>query len=223
MNDVAEAEQVAQEVWNLFGPLPGNTTNRPFGKAVIDGFDFDFESPVKNLVAFANHLRKSIDKANSLISPTDKKFILSGTPQCAIPDDNLGEVLDAAQFDLVMIQFYNNPCQALAFVRQATTSQNPYNFEAWSAWADSNTKAKPKLLIGLPADTGAATTGFLTIDELTAIVSNATTKYPNTFAGVMMWDMSRLMARIFRRRGCCTCEYHDSRFPSSLRFDLDEK
>ena len=60
MNDVAEAEQVAQEVWNLFGPLPGNTTNRPFGKAVIDGFDFDFESPVKNAIGMIFHRQQKI-------------------------------------------------------------------------------------------------------------------------------------------------------------------
>lgn len=189
MTDAADAKRVAEDVWRLFGPVSDNAANRPFGKAVVDGFDFDLESPVTNLDVFAASLRELIDRN---VPSAKKKIILSGTPQCQKPDINIGAVLDAVQFDLVMIQFYNNPCQALTYVRTGTTAQSTYNFEAWSTWAES-IKGKPKLLIGLPADTGAASTGFPTIAELTTIVSDAVKKYPNTFAGLMMWDMSRLM------------------------------
>ncbi|RJE21351.1 chitinase [Aspergillus sclerotialis] len=59
-----EATAAAQKVWDVFGPVkPGSNAPRPFGDAVIDGFDFDFESHVSNMVPFANELRKLMDSS----------------------------------------------------------------------------------------------------------------------------------------------------------------
>lgn len=65
----------------MFGPQQsGSGALRPFGSAVIDGFDFDFEATANNIVPFANQLRTLMDQT------TSKKFYLSAAPQCPYPD-----------------------------------------------------------------------------------------------------------------------------------------
>ncbi|KAK5632758.1 hypothetical protein RRF57_008472 [Xylaria bambusicola] len=51
-SDASSATSTADAVWNLFGSNT-NAANRPFGSAVVDGFDFDFESSTQNFVPFA--------------------------------------------------------------------------------------------------------------------------------------------------------------------------
>lgn len=41
----AEALQAVEDIWAVFGPVdPSWTRGRPFGDAVVDGFDFDLET-----------------------------------------------------------------------------------------------------------------------------------------------------------------------------------
>lgn len=48
----------ANKIWATFGPVQaGSGALRPFGNAVVDGFDFDFEANVSNMAVFANRLR----------------------------------------------------------------------------------------------------------------------------------------------------------------------
>jgi chitinase len=76
------AKEGAKKVWKMFGPpdvsRPGII--RPFGSAIVDGFDFDFEHGVKNIVAFGNALRGLMD------NHIDRRFYLSATPICALPN-----------------------------------------------------------------------------------------------------------------------------------------
>ncbi|KAF7121862.1 hypothetical protein CNMCM5793_009416 [Aspergillus hiratsukae] len=49
----AAAIEAANKMWQIFGPVDAaNTAYRPFGDAVIDGFDFDFETSVTNMCVF---------------------------------------------------------------------------------------------------------------------------------------------------------------------------
>jgi chitinase len=168
----------------MFGPIPsGKTVDRPFGSAVVDGFDFDFEATANNLPAFGKKLRSLMDAAGG------KKFYLTAAPQCVFPDAAVGAALNAVAFDFVMIQFYNNWCGVNNF-NEGSTTQNAFNFDVWDNWAKNTSPNKNvKLLIGVPAAPGAGG-GYTSGSKLKAAI-NWSQKYSN-FGGAMMWDMSQL-------------------------------
>lgn len=175
-----EARKTADKVFDLFGPV-GKVpeAQRPFGKAVMDGFDFDFEFPTNNLLAFAQHLRKLADGA---------KLILGAAPQCPFPDKNLGPVLSGGvKFDLVAVQFYNNPaCGIAAFKGQGGTKEasSTYNFEQWATWAKTKGQ-NTRLLVGAPASAQVGG-GYVSPDKMKDIIQYSA-KFPE-FAGVMVWE-----------------------------------
>ncbi|TWU71928.1 Chitinase 1 [Metarhizium rileyi] len=180
----SDAQAAAQNVWDMFGPVPsGKTVHRPFGSAVVDGFDFDFEASANNLPAFGQKLRSLMDAAGG------KKFYLAAAPQCVFPDAAVGAVLNAVSFDFVMIQFYNNWCGVSNF-HEGSTTQNAFNFDVWDNWAKTTSPNKNvKLLIGVPAAPGAGG-GYTSGSKLKAAI-NWSQKY-SSFGGAMMWDMSQL-------------------------------
>jgi chitinase len=98
------AQTAADNIWAMFGPQQsGSTVNRPFGTAVVDGFDFDLEASNQNFVPFAQRLRANMDAASS------KKFYLSAAPQCVYPDAATNDMLNGqVSFDFISIQFYNS-------------------------------------------------------------------------------------------------------------------
>ncbi|KAG5916042.1 hypothetical protein E4U42_007817 [Claviceps africana] len=184
---VSDAHDAAQLVWDMFGPVPsGRTAHRPFGSAVVDGFDFDFESPASHLPAFGTKLRSLMDAA-----PGNKKFYLAAAPQCVFPDAAVGAALDAVAFDLVMIQFYNNWCGVANF-RPGAPAQDAFNLDVWDGWARTvSPNRNVRLLLGIPAAPGAGA-GFTDGARLGAAIRYA--RRFASFGGVMMWDMSQLYA-----------------------------
>lgn len=181
----ADAQNAAQLVWDMFGPVPsGKQVDRPFGSAVVDGIDFDFESTVSNLPAFGAKLRSLMDGAGG------KKFLLSAAPQCPFPDAADGATLDAVAFDFVQIQFYNNYCGVNNFAEGSQT-QNNFNFDTWDKWAKGSKNPGVKLLLGIPANTGAGG-GYTNGSKLKAAFDWS--KQFSSFGGAMMWDMSQLYA-----------------------------
>lgn len=180
----SDAEAAAQSVWALFGS-DTTTENRPFGDAVVDGFDFDFESATSNMLPFAQELRSLMDADSS------KTYYLSAAPQCPYPDAADNDMLTGdVSFDFLQIQFYNNYCSVASFVSGSTT-QNNFNFDTWNTWAttiSANTGAK--LLVGIPASTTAAGSGYVEASSLSPIVEFC--QDYSSFGGLMMWDMSQL-------------------------------
>ncbi|CAJ2499774.1 Uu.00g026270.m01.CDS01 [Anthostomella pinea] len=183
-SDSTSASAAADNIWGLFGP---NTAyaNRPFGSAVIDGFDFDFESTTSNMVPFATELRSLMD------ADTSKQYFLSAAPQCPYPDAADNDMLNGAvAFDFIMVQFYNNYCGIQSYTAGSAT-QNNFNFATWDTWAKQTSKnTAVKVLLGVPANTGAAGTGYEPISTLTPVIQYC--KQFSSFGGVMMWDMSQL-------------------------------
>jgi chitinase len=181
------AQDAAQMVWDMFGPVnSASNVDRPFGTAVVDGFDFDFESGVNNIVPFGQKLRSLIDSA------TGKPFYLTAAPQCVYPDAANGPALaGAVAFDFIMIQFYNNWCGTINF-NEGSATQNAFNFDVWDNWAHT-VSANPdvKILLGIPANTGAGG-GYTSGSKLAAAIQWS--KQYSSFGGVMMWDMSQLYA-----------------------------
>ncbi|RYO83162.1 hypothetical protein DL766_001499 [Monosporascus sp. MC13-8B] len=181
-----EARRVADNVWDMFG---SNTAapGRPFGSAVIDGFDMDFEATALNLAPFANQLRTRMNSAG-------KPMYMTAAPQCVYPDAAMNEMLNGAvDFDFIMIQFYNNWCGVINFRPDA--NPNPYNFGEWDAWARQTSRNKDvKVLVGVPASAGAGG-GYIPAGQLDPVLQFS--KRYSSFGGAMMWDMSQL----FRNSG----------------------
>lgn len=169
-------------VWDMFGPVSGSQANRPFGDAVVDGFDLDFESTANNLPAFAGKLRSLMDGAGG------KKFYLTAAPQCVFPDAAVGAALDAVAFDFIMVQFYNNWCGVSNF-KEGSNDQNAFNFDVWDKWAKGSKNPNVKVLLGIPAAQGAGG-GYTEGPKLKAAIDWS--KRYSSFGGVMMWDMSQL-------------------------------
>lgn len=183
------AVTAANNIWNIFGPTTSSTsTTRPFGTAVVDGFDFDFESTVSNMPAFANRLRSLMDKDEA---STGKRWLLTAAPQCPYPDSADNPMLDGASyFDIIWIQFYNNYCGLTSFTVGSTT-QNNFNYETWDNWAKTvSLNPDVKLMLGIPA--AAKISGYEDGTVLADIIAYCKTF--TTFAGVMIWDMSLLYA-----------------------------
>lgn len=184
----AAAVSAANNVWAMFGPeQSGNTFRRPFGKAIVDGFDFDFESTTQNMPPFATQLRGVMDAATTA---GGKPYYLSAAPQCPYPDLADDAMLNGGvSFDFIQIQFYNNYCGVSSFV-VGVSSQPSYNFNTWDNWA-RNGSANPdvKILVGIPANTGAGA-GYASGKVLQAALDYS--QDFGSFGGVMMWDMSQL-------------------------------
>lgn len=168
----------------MFGPVQsGSSAPRPFGSAVVNGFDFDFESSVQNMEPFAAELRSLMDAASGT-------YYFSAAPQCPYPDQADQSFIDGqVDFDWVQVQFYNNFCGVSNF-----QNPNAWDYSTWDTWANSVSLNKnAKVLMGIAANTGAANAGSYVDGSLLASAIASSKSYAS-FGGVMMWDMSQLYA-----------------------------
>lgn len=180
----AEAITNAENIWSWFGPNNSAAGPRPFGSAIVDGFDFDFESTTNNLVPFATRLRQLADESG-------KNFLLTAAPQCPYPDAAVGPMLaSAVEMDAVFVQYYNNDCGIQNFIEGADT-QPKFNFDAWDTWAKS-VSANPnvKVLLGVPGNVGGASFGYMPATWVKTVIDYA--KRYSSFGGVMVWDASQI-------------------------------
>ncbi|KAL3445889.1 glycoside hydrolase superfamily [Aspergillus insuetus] len=198
------AEAGADLLWATFGPPPTTATSRtiemggaslgnavaahrPFGNATLDGFDFDFEATVLNMAPFAKRLRSLAD-ADTVKSK--RKYYLTAAPQCPYPDAADRDILNtdaSATIDAVWVQFYNNYCGVNSYT---AGSVGNFNFETWDKWALTESKnPNVKVYLGVPANTGAAGSGYLPISSLTPVIQYS--KKFESFGGVMMWDVTQ--------------------------------
>ncbi|EAW11919.1 putative class III chitinase [Aspergillus clavatus NRRL 1] len=178
----------ANTLWATFGPVSSSSsTPRPFGTAVVDGFDLDFESTVSNMPVFANQLR------TLYAADPSKQYFLTAAPQCPYPDAADGPMLDGAvAFDAIWIQFYNNYCGLQAFVPGAS-SQDQFNYATWDYWAKNVSKNPTvRIFVGAPGSATAAGSGYVPASTLQGIVAYA--KGFASFGGVMVWDASQAVA-----------------------------
>ncbi|KAL2825949.1 class III chitinase [Aspergillus cavernicola] len=187
----SSAESSADLIWAMFGPEQPPTTatavHRPFGKAVIDGFDFDFEAAVSNTGAFATRLRDLMD------ADAEKEYYLTAAPQCPFPDAADKDILNtevSASIDAVFVQFYNNYCGVNTYTPWTGTTQASFNMDTWDKWALTESGNKDvRVFLGVPANTGAAGTGYLPVAQLQPVISFS--QEFESFGGVVMWDVSQ--------------------------------
>jgi chitinase len=169
----SEAEDFAATLWNLFGE--GSADERPFGDAIIDGFDFDIENNnAAGYAALATKLR------SDYFSQGSKTYYLSAAPQCFYPDASVGNLLSNAYIDFAFVQFYNNYCSI----------NGQFNWDTWTNFAETISPNKDiKLFLGLPGSTSAAGSGYVDIDTVSSTVSSIGSD--SQFGGVMLWDASQ--------------------------------
>ncbi|KAI0067746.1 glycoside hydrolase [Artomyces pyxidatus] len=174
----SQGQSFADTIWNLF--LGGSSSTRPFGNAVLDGVDLDIEGGSSTgYAAFVNQIRSHATGAS-------KKYFVSAAPQCEYPDASLGSVLNAASFDMVYVQFYNNPCGLQNF-----NAASDWDFGLWDNWARTiSPNPNVKIFIGAPASSTAAGGGYQSIGTLSSIAVQMRNSFPS-FGGVMLWDASQ--------------------------------
>ncbi|KAL8652151.1 MAG: hypothetical protein Q9210_002858 [Variospora velana] len=175
----AQASTFATQLWDLFGDGKGERAEgmRPFGRAVLDGFDVDNEDHSTAFYStFVTALRAAMDTA-----PGDgRKYYISAAPQCPRPDASIP--LDAMQMmDFVFVQFYNNG--------DCNVGQPGFeaSLRAWSQ--DLSAKGKgPKLYIGAPGCSACAGSGYLGAGEMAGVLERAKAAGLSNLGGVMLWD-----------------------------------
>ncbi|CAO3660901.1 unnamed protein product [Rhizopus microsporus] len=175
LDSIESGQNFADELWNTFGA--GQHEHRPFGNAVVDGFDLDIENGAKaGYPAFINRMREHYSK------DTSKQYFISGAPQCPYPDYYLGEALDTAWFDFVMIQFYNNYCNVI--------NGPQFNYNTWDEWARTKSINKDvRLFVGIPGSPSAAGRGYVPYKQLVSMIKPL--QQLMTFGGIMVWDVSQ--------------------------------
>ncbi|KAI8577385.1 hypothetical protein K450DRAFT_177900 [Umbelopsis ramanniana AG] len=166
----SQASGFADTLWDIFGG--GSSTTRPFGDAVIDGFDLDIEGgSASGYTTMINQLRTHFGN-----------YYITGAPQCPFPDAYLGDALSNAWFDFVWVQFYNNYC---------SVQGGNFNFGTWDNWAKTQSKnPNVKIYLGVPGSTSAASSGYVPYNTLTGTIDSLKSQY-SSFGGVMMWDASQ--------------------------------
>lgn len=183
-----EAIAGANTMWEVFGPVSDNSSVlRPFGTAVVDGFDFDFENlEMSNMPAFANQLRDLYS------NDTSKTYYMTAAPQCVYPDEADGPMLNGTvYFDAMWVQFYNNGC-GLADYTPGTTTQYNFNFDTWDNWAKTISKNPDvKVCIGAPGSTSAGS-GYEPPSTIAEIVDYVIDQNYTSFGGIMIWDASQV-------------------------------
>ncbi|KAJ9407395.1 CAZyme family GH18 [Paecilomyces variotii] len=178
------ARDFADFLWGAFGPETdawvAQNGPRPFGDAVVDGFDFDIEhNGPTGYAALARRLRDNFSEFPS------KQFYLSAAPQCLSPDAQLSNAIQFASFDFIWVQFYNtDPCSARAWVDGDVTSD--FTFDAWIPAIKLGGNPSAKLFIGLPADPTQAY--YVSPDEVETLVEEYMGRYPENFGGIMIWE-----------------------------------
>jgi chitinase len=182
-NSEEAGSDYADTLWNMFGAGSKSGVPRPFGDAVVDGFDFDIEAGSSvGLTGMAKRLRVLYD--------TDPKkiYYISGAPQCPFPDAHLGPsganknyVMRDSWFDFAFVQFYNNYCHF---------GGSNFNFETWNTWAQ---EGKTQIFLGVPGDSYAASWGYQPASKVIEVLGNLVKSFgPQNggwLGGYMTWDV----------------------------------
>ncbi|KAE9366577.1 carbohydrate-binding module family 18 protein [Stipitochalara longipes BDJ] len=195
----SEGAAFADFLWGAFGPRNAtwvaNGQPRPFdgpnGQAVeVDGFDFDIEilSPYTQVgyIAMASRLR-------TLFKTASKPYLLTGAPQCVVPDANMGALIKAVVFDIISVQFYDTPqCSARSWVTANPNHADGtpevtsgFGYQNWAAFLDGTASTGAKLYIGVLGAPD-ANNFYLIPSELSSLID---VYYCDArFGGVMIWE-----------------------------------
>ena len=190
------ANYFADFLIGAYGPVTETWINsnkpRPFGTAVLDGFDLDLEAE-----AWATGSNELIYKNYDVFAQRIKStstMLLSAAPQCVVPDARITPALKAVAFDFIFVQFYNTyECSAMKGYLDLSlhpTQATTFTFQAWLDFLKNNSASpNAKLFLGLPAGPDGLPVHkeqYLTPTQADFLIS----KYKNqpNFGGVMLWE-----------------------------------
>jgi len=174
-----EAETIGQNLWDAYGNTSGGQAPRPFGETFVNGWDFDIESNSgnENYQYLISKLRSNFD------SDSSNSYLITGAPQCPIPEPNMNEIITNSEFDYLFVQFYNNP---------GCSVNGNINFNDWKTNIANTPSADAKLFIGVPAaplgatGTESGSQYYLDPNSLSNLVSQY--KSDDAFGGIMLWS-----------------------------------
>ena len=200
--DDTSATNFAGFLWGSFGPSTSAWTDaggpRPFGAAVVDGFDFDIESvlstaPTVNGSTISDYKTRGwasmVNYFKDTLFPQDtsKSYYLSAAPQCVVPDQHLSTVIAQAWFDFILVQFYNTAqCSARSAVASMKRATGFTGYDNWASASSYNADAK--LYMGLAASEASASDGSYYLDpsEVDSLVGEIYSS--SKFGGIMLWQ-----------------------------------
>lgn len=100
ISSTSSADAFAKFLWGAFGPVDATFNGpRPFGANVIDGFDLDIESG--NGLYFS----ELVNELRALAAADSTTILISGAPQCPIPDAHLADAISNSMFDYLYVCF----------------------------------------------------------------------------------------------------------------------
>ncbi|KAI4157865.1 MAG: hypothetical protein L6R39_000594 [Caloplaca ligustica] len=196
------ARSFAKFLWNAFGPVDATYDGpRPFGDAVVDGFDFDIESAISDNDASTQYrgYGTMIDTLRIYFAAdVRKQYYISGSPQCVIPDAHLAHPIETSWFDFLFIQFYNTPhCSARAYFDANYGKQGDepshISFDAWVGFIRTMAMNKDvKLYLGLPAAPSTQLAYdikmYIAPDDVINLIELFQCRYPQEFGGIMVYE-----------------------------------
>jgi chitinase len=133
-----------------------------------------------------------IKRLRELFQGASKEYLITGAPQCVVPDANMGQMITYAKFDIIWIQYYNTAqCSARNWVTAnpnytTTGVEEPsgFSFNAWESFLVGTESSDAKLYIGLPG--AGSPTWYLSPTEASSLIEAYYCK-PN-FGGIMIWE-----------------------------------
>ncbi|KAL7785943.1 glycoside hydrolase family 18, chitinase [Trichoderma ceciliae] len=182
-----QATQAGQYLWNAYGG--GSGVTRPLGNNIVDGWDLDIESNSgsnQNYAVLVSALR------SNFASDPAHQYVITGAPQCPLPEPNMGVIIQNAQFDYIWVQFYNNNNYAPDPCSLGINGGAPFNYDSWTSFLATTPSKNAKLFVGVPASPLAANGSpsgsvyYATPSQLAGIVNEV--KGNSNFGGVMMWS-----------------------------------
>lgn len=142
-----------------------------------------------------------IQQLRAQFPQSSKPWIITGSPQCIVPDANMGRMISQTQFDILYIQFYNTPtCSArnwisanpepksavTPFVERSSGFQTSYN--SWTSFVAGTASKNAKLYIGFPGSRKAVGDGsnYITVYEARRLARSYFCRA--NFGGVAIWE-----------------------------------
>ncbi|KAI8626705.1 carbohydrate-binding module family 18 protein [Xylariaceae sp. FL1651] len=215
LSGATDGTSFATQLWGMFGPRTSSWTSaglpRPFdyddatSRTVVgfsvDGFDLDIEHPSTDGSAGYKALAT---KLRSLYASASGQYYLTASPQCVVPDANMGDMLKAAAFDMVFVQFYNTQqCSARRwadanpnYVPGGPSNAAGFTFDAWVSFlAGTQYSKSARVFIGLPGSSAAANAGFDLSSAQARSVAEAHYCKAN-FGGIAIWEATYAAANV---------------------------
>jgi chitinase len=133
-----------------------------------------------------------INRLHELIRTASKDYLITGAPQCVVPDANMGQMIAHAKFDIIWVQYYNTPqCSARNWVTAnpnytitGVEEHSGFSFSAWENFLVGTESQNAKLYIGLPG--AGDPTWYLSPIEASSLIKSYYCK--QNFGGVMLWE-----------------------------------